>query len=152
MHFTLATVFAATTFLQVPLLANAHLIITTTQGAYLGDQNSDPVHISGFNFPCAVSSFDNVNGEGPTLVPGMGSNIQLLGTAVHSGGSCQISITYDSPPNKDSNWRVIKSFEGGCPVKHTGNLDESLGVYNKLPPLEYTVPQGLHSGAATIAW
>ncbi|RPB20331.1 hypothetical protein L211DRAFT_749306, partial [Terfezia boudieri ATCC MYA-4762] len=114
--------------------------------------NMGPVQPSGANFPCTVDNFSNKSGEGPTITPGRSSKFQLLGTAVHSGGSCQISITYDSPPTKNSNWRVIKSFEGGCPVKHDGNLSEGLGVDNKLPPLVYTVPKGMPGGAATIAW
>ena len=154
MQFTLTTIFIMTALLQAPLLTNAHLHITGMQGAYLSDiyENVHPIDPSGANFPCGVHNFNSKNGEGPTLIPGMGSNIQLLGTAVHSGGSCQVSITYDSPPNRDSNWRVIKSFEGGCPVNHNGNLDVGLGVDNKLPPLVYTVPKGMPGGAATIAW
>jgi len=152
MHFTLSTIFAVTALLQVPLLTNAHLHMMNMQGAYLTSQNLHPVDPSGSNFPCTAEDFNRKNGEGPTIIPGKGSNIQLMGTAIHSGGSCQISITYDSPPNKNSDWRVIKSFEGGCPLKQVGNLPESLGIDHRLPPLEYTVPQGIPSGAATIAW
>ncbi|KAF8417319.1 hypothetical protein EV426DRAFT_721263 [Tirmania nivea] len=150
MHFTLKTIFAATALL--PLLANAHVHISNMPGVYLSSDNMPPVEASGANFPCAVNNFDRKNGEGPTILPGRGGKIQLMGTAVHSGGSCQISITYDSPPNKNSNWRVIKSFEGGCPLNHNGNLDASLGANHKLPPLDYTMPKGMPSGAATIAW
>lgn len=150
MQFTLATIVAAAAFL--PLLANAHLHMTSMQGAYLSSDNLGPVDPSGSNFPCTVHDFNNKNGQGPTIIPGRGSKIQLMGTAVHTGGSCQVSITYDSPPNKNSNWRVIQSYEGGCPVKHEGNLPESLGPNHKLPPLVYTVPKGMPSGAATIAW
>jgi len=123
-------------------------------GAYLTSDNMPPVQPSGANFPCAVDDFNKKNGEGPTLTPGKwkGGKFQLMGTAVHSGGSCQISITYDSPPNKNSNWRVIKSFEGDCPVKQNGNLNPQLGINHKLPPLVYTIPKGMPSGPATIAW
>ena len=151
MHFTLATIITATAL--VPLLVNAHLRMTEMPGVYLTNDHLSPIHPSGSDFPCAVNSFNRKSGEAPTLNPGRkGAYIQLMGTAVHSGGSCQIAITYDSPPNRNSDWRVIKSFEGGCPLKHDGNLPESLGGNHKLPPLEYTVPKGMPSGAATIAW
>ena len=112
-----------------------------------------PLDPTGIDFPCAVSDFGNVDGEGPTLSPGQGGEIKLFGTAVHSGGSCQISITYDQPPNKNSVWKVMKSFQGGCPLDVQGNLpDIGDPTTNALPALQYTVPQGLPSGKATVAW
>jgi hypothetical protein len=60
-------------------------------------------------------------------------------TAVHGGGSCQISITYetDAANQKDpKNWNVIYSIEPGCPSNTHQNLDGS-----------YTGPQGTYTGS-----
>lgn len=55
----------------------------------------------------------------------LGSTQQLafIGSAVHGGGSCQVSITYDQNPTASSTFKVIHSIEGGCPAKNeTGNF------------------------------
>lgn len=148
MKFTLATIAAAAAFLPV---IEAHLYMNMP-GLYRTGDNMPPLAESGANFPCSVDSF-TANEDGPTLNPGQGAEIKLFGTAVHSGGSCQISITYDQPPNKNSQWKVMKSFEGGCPVRIDGNLPAGGDpTTNALPPLPYTVPSNLPAGPATIAW
>lgn len=58
----------------------------------------------------------------PAFDLGAGDN-----TAVHGGGSCQLSITYETDPRKQkdpSSWRVIYSIEGGCPTDAPGNLQQ----------------------------
>lgn len=149
MKFTLATIAAAAAFLP---MIEAHLFMNMP-GLYKTGDNMPPLAESGANFPCAVDSFQP-DGEGPTLNPGgAGPAIQLFGTAVHSGGSCQISITYDSPPTKNSVWKVMKSFQGGCPVDVEGNLTPNGDpTTNALPPLAYDVPANLPAGKATVAW
>jgi len=149
MKFTLATIAAATAFLP---LIEAHLYLNMP-GAYRQGDPLPPLAEDGSNFPCAVTDFSNPEGQGPTYNPGQGGEIRLSGTAVHSGGSCQISITYDQPPTKNSVWKVMKSFQGGCPVDVTGNLPAAGDpTQSPLPPLQYTVPDGLPAGKATIAW
>lgn len=121
-------------------------------GTYKNGDPMPPLDPNGADFPCSVPSF-TADGDGPTLTPGQGGQIRLFGTAVHSGGSCQISITYDQPPNRNSVWKVMKSFQGGCPIDVNGNLpDIGDPTKNPLPALQYTVPQGLPSGKGTVAW
>jgi len=150
MKFTLATIAAAIAFLP---MIEAHLAMVNP-GVYQGGDPVPPLADDGSNFPCAVPSFGSSDGEGPTLTPGQGAEILLKGTAVHSGGSCQVSITYDQPPTKNSVWKVMKSFQGACPVEASGNLPEVPGgpLSNTLPPLSYTVPADLPAGKATVAW
>jgi len=149
MKFTLATIVAATAFLP---LIQAHLYLNMP-GAYRGGDPMPPLREDGSNFPCAVPNFGNSEGKAPTYNPGQKAEIRLSGTAVHGGGSCQISITYDQPPTKNSVWKVMKSFQGGCPVDAPGNLPEKPDpTKSPLPPLKYTVPNGLPAGKATIAW
>lgn len=151
MKFTLATLAAAVAFLP---MIEAHLAMVNA-GVYGGGDPLPPLEENGSNFPCTLSDFSSSDGEGPTLNPGQGAQIQLKGTAVHGGGSCQVSITYDQPPNKNSVWKVMKSWQGACPIEHPGNLPlppDGQPLSNTLPPLGYTVPDGLPSGKATIAW
>ncbi|KAI5811557.1 hypothetical protein DFH27DRAFT_34314 [Peziza echinospora] len=150
MQFSISTIAAAVAFLP---LIEAHLFMNMP-GAYFATDNMPPLKPDGSDFPCAVPSFGAPNGTPQTLNPGQASDIKLFGTAVHSGGSCQISITYDSPPTKASIWKVMKSFEGGCPVNVQGNLPEVPGgpTTNALTPLPYTVTNGLPAGPATVAW
>ena len=149
MKFSLATIAAAAAFLP---LIEAHVFMNMP-GTYRGGDPMPPLDPTGANFPCSVPSFDSADGEGPTLTPGQGGEIKLAGTAVHSGGSCQISITYDQPPNRNSVWKVMKSFQGGCPIQIDGNLpDAGDPTQAALPTLSYTVPQGLPAGQATVAW
>ena len=94
-------------------------------------------------------------------------------TAVHGGGSCQISITYETDPEevkKPSAWKVIYSIEGGCPSNTYQNLDGSYqgpsGSYSGALPcsdpktngvdcvnsFNFTIPKGVKSGDATLSW
>jgi len=150
MKFSLAMIATAVAFLPV---IEAHLSMINP-GVYRQGDPLPPLAVDGSNFPCAVTDFSTSEGEGPTLNPGQGADIKLAGTVVHSGGSCQISITYDQPPTKNSVWKVMKSFQGACPVEANGNLPipPSGPLSNILPPLAYTVPAGLPAGKATIAW
>ena len=135
-------------------ITNAHILMDQP-GVYY-DDGADvlrPLSASGVDFPCTVSSF-KVYGTLPTLTPGGEGQIHLFGSAVHAGGSCQVSITYDQPPTRYSVWKAIKSWETGCPRLADGNL-EGLPLDPKLTPqplLSYNLPMGLHSGKATIAW
>jgi hypothetical protein len=86
---------------------------------------------------------------------GNGSN-----TAVHGGGSCQISITYETDPAKvkdPTNWKVIKSYIGGCPTNSKGNLPLAVACDGKNSPdcvnnLSFDVPAEVRDGDAILAW
>lgn len=121
--------------------ATAHMFISSPSPIE-GSAPKDPLDASGSNFPCHGISLPSSGGTNMAA----GSS-QLLAfdtgnganTAVHGGGSCQMSITYETDPEKvkdPKNWFVIYSIEGGCPSNTLGNLDGS-----------YTGPQGSYSGA-----
>lgn len=59
--------------------------------------------------------------------------MELSGGATHSGGSCQLSLSYDN----GATFKVIKSMEGGCPL--TKNYD-------------FEIPGDAPSGDALFAW
>ncbi|CAI4210372.1 unnamed protein product [Parascedosporium putredinis] len=67
---------------------------------------------------------------------GQASDLKFTGSAVHGGGSCQLSLTTDLEPTKDSVWKVIKSFEGGCPAAGiAGNNGDNAAAAG---PTDYT--------------
>lgn len=138
--------------------ASAHIRMNYPVPYGLATLDSSP--LAPADFPCkqrngvyAVTTMNKWNaGETQT--------IKFGGTAVHSGGSCQFSITTDKEPTKDSQWKVIQSNIGGCPANYQGNLpDPSL----KTPPEEplskqvpdtfpVKMPSNIPSGQYTFAW
>jgi hypothetical protein len=123
------------------IAANAHMAIRSPPPIE-GSNPKDPLDASGSNFPCHGIQLPTSGGT--KFAAGSEQTLawELDGgynTAVHGGGSCQISITYETDPAKvkdPKNWFVIYSIEGGCPSNTFGNLDAG-----------YTGPQGAYSGA-----
>ncbi|EMC93960.1 hypothetical protein BAUCODRAFT_216599 [Baudoinia panamericana UAMH 10762] len=133
--------FLVTALLGFTATVNAHMFISSP-APIPGSAPKDPLDASGSNFPChgvALPSSGGLSmpaGSSQVLSWELGNGAN---TAVHGGGSCQISITYETDPAKvkdPSNWFVIYSIEGGCPSNTHQNLDG-----------QYTGPQGSYSGA-----
>lgn len=135
-------------------LANAHIKMSSPVPYGASDLNNSPLDPSGSDFPCKqrpgvyeAQGASNVYGLGST-----GNELAFIGSAVHGGGSCQVSITYDAQPDKNSVWKVIKSIEGGCPAQDTeGNLGDNA---NAEVPYKYSfdIPEDIPAGNGTIAW
>jgi hypothetical protein len=143
---------------MAPLTAHAHAIMANP--VPFGHPNNAPLAADGSNFPCKGVPYDTT-----TLVNAwpVGSVQELRfatdkdhgtvpTTAVHGGGSCQISVTTDKAPTKDSKWKVIHSFEGGCPVPPPtgGNYPE--GSKPNVPPLPFMIPSELPDGDMIMSW
>lgn len=81
-------------------------------------------------------------------------------TAVHGGGSCQISITYETEPAKQkdpNNWKVIYSILGGCPSDTVGNLNSAIACTSEnqadcINEFKFKIPRGVQNGHAILAW
>jgi hypothetical protein len=85
------------------------------------------------NFGFTVSTMNNMKvGEEQTL--------SFKGSAVHGGGSCQLSVTTDKTPTANSKFKVIMSMEGGCP-----------GV-TKAEQFKFKIPDSIPNGQVTLAW
>lgn len=101
------------------------------------------------SFPCQGLT------EGPENSYGIGDNITInfLGqkpaTAVHGGGSCQFSLTADSPPSKSSKFKAFATIQGGCPAYTEGNIPGG-----RDDPFEFIfqIPPDIPSGKYTFAW
>lgn len=134
----------------LPALVSAHVSMNYPDSVYTHHDGTDlnPLNPDGSNYPCFYT--DGGSGTFPTLALGSQSRIGLQGSAVHGGGSCQISITYDVPPNPHSTFKVIKSFQGDCPIHADGNLPAD--PTHPLPGLQYNLPSTIPGGKAVVAW
>ncbi|PQK15401.1 hypothetical protein BB8028_0005g09140 [Beauveria bassiana] len=133
--------------------ATAHILMTNPVPYGLSSLSNGPLAADGSDFPCKQRE-GVYNAEGANNVYAQGSKQQLefQGTAVHGGGSCQVSITTDLKPTKNSVWKVIKSIEGGCPAKdQAGNMGNDAKA--KVPyKYDFTIPEELAAGDYTLAW
>ncbi|CUS11866.1 unnamed protein product [Tuber aestivum] len=166
MKFSAAAVAALSVFL--PQIVSAHLVMVEPKQWFVpevirgsvetSDSQQHPLQADGSNYPChGVAPEDVV----ATYEPGSTQELSLKGTAVHGGGSGQMSITYDLKPTKDSKFRVMQSWMGDHPIKAAGNLGPddrdpgNLGAefpLSSINPLTFKVPAGLPKGKAVVAW
>jgi hypothetical protein len=135
-------------------VATAHIKMSAPVPYGASSLNNSPLDPSGSDFPCKqrpgvyeVEGATNTYSLGST-----GNNLAFIGSAVHGGGSCQVSITYDAKPDKNSVWKVIKSIEGGCPAQDTpGNLGDNAAL--EVPyKYDFDIPSDIPAGSGTIAW
>ncbi|ROT39316.1 hypothetical protein SODALDRAFT_156920 [Sodiomyces alkalinus F11] len=135
-------------------LASAHIKVSSPEPYGASNLDNSPLLPDGADFPCKqrIGVYDV---EGASNVYALGSTghpLAFVGSAVHGGGSCQVSITYDARPDKNSVWKVIKSIEGGCPAQgQEGNMGSNA---NQEVPYKYNfdIPSDIPAGNGTIAW
>ncbi|QSZ33893.1 hypothetical protein DSL72_005467 [Monilinia vaccinii-corymbosi] len=143
---------ATTVALAFAAVSNAHMIMTSPVPYGADSLNSSPLMADGSDFPCKQRSGVYEVTTQNAMELGGSYDLAFKGSAVHGGGSCQVSITYDENPTAKSTFKVIHSIIGGCPMKNTaGNAPENA---NAVDPNTYkfTIPSNLPSGKATIAW
>lgn len=75
------------------------------------------------------------------MVAGETQTVSFKGSAVHGGGSCQLSVTLDKNPTPQSKFKVIHSIMGGCP-----------GVDGAPTTFDFVLPKEVPNGEATFAW
>ncbi|UNI18790.1 hypothetical protein JDV02_005040 [Purpureocillium takamizusanense] len=135
-------------------LGSAHVLLSNPVPYGRSDLKNFPLNLDGSNFPCQQrpTAYD---AQGASNVYAQGSQQQLsfVGSAVHGGGSCQISVTTDLQPTKDSKWKVIHSIIGGCPARDMGgNYDANDAKFINPNKYSYTIPKELAAGNYTLAW
>lgn len=82
---------------------------------------------------------------------GQQQTLSFQGQATHGGGACQISLTTDNPPKKDSTFKVIKTIEGGCPSLHPGNVGTDPFGYGA-DKFNFAIPDTVPPGNYSLAW
>ncbi|QSZ30312.1 hypothetical protein DSL72_004834 [Monilinia vaccinii-corymbosi] len=97
---------------------------------------TSPLDPSGGNFPCKYNDMGTPGGKSvATWAAGAKANWTIGEGALHSGGSCQVALSYDS----GKSFRVIHSYIGSCPTAVDASAD-------------FTVPSDAPAGAAIFAW
>lgn len=150
-------------FTKHDLLSTIILMVSTVQGHMIMSSpvpygvdslNNSPLNADGSDFPCKLRSdtysYTEATLANNTFHVGDTPLLSFIGSATHGGGSCQISLTTDLEPSKDSQWMVIHSIEGGCPANVTGNLE---GGANTIDPttFHFTIPN-IAAGRYSLAW
>ncbi|KID87856.1 hypothetical protein MGU_05094 [Metarhizium guizhouense ARSEF 977] len=100
---------------------------------------TSPMDSRGGNFPCrgGLKVIDSPQGQPvDEWTAGLQYNFTITGGAWHRGGSCQASLSYD----KGSSFKVIKSYEGGCPLS-TGETSYT-----------FKVPEDAPAGDCVFSW
>ncbi|GKZ31308.1 hypothetical protein AbraIFM66950_011702 [Aspergillus brasiliensis] len=129
----------------------AHMIMTEPVPYGKDTLNNSPLAADGSDFPCKLRSNTYEVSEWNTAKIGESMPLTFEGSATHGGGSCQVSLTTDLQPSKDSEWMVIKSIEGGCPANVEGNLSGGASMEDDTK-FNYTIPDGISPGKYTLAW
>ncbi|KAF4584473.1 Chitin-binding, domain 3 [Ophiocordyceps camponoti-floridani] len=133
--------------------ASAHILISNPVPYGKDSLNNSPLLADGSDFPCKQRTgvYDTA-GASNVYKQGSTQQLEFRGSAVHGGGSCQVSLTTDLKPTKNSVWKVIKSIEGGCPAKNQGgNMGGGAGADTPFK-YDFTIPSELASGNYTLAW
>ncbi|KAG9187644.1 hypothetical protein G6011_05515 [Alternaria panax] len=130
------TIFTAVTALVAT--ANAHVLMKAPVPYSVDKLDNSP--ITKAQYPCKSQNGFTVSTMNSMKV-GEKNTLELSGSAVHGGGSCQLSVSLDTEPTADSVFKVIKSMEGGCP-----------GIDTKANSYDFTLPDSIPNGKATFAW
>ncbi|KAL2869233.1 putative extracellular protein [Aspergillus lucknowensis] len=93
---------------------------------------TNPLSTDGSQYPCKGYANDPFHSVA-SYSPGQEYELQLEGSAVHGGGSCQIALSYDT----GKTFTVIHSMLGGCPITKS---------------YKFTIPADAPSGEALLSW
>jgi hypothetical protein len=156
MMFSTTTVLAAMLALA-PMTANAHMIMALPVPYSKDTLNNSPLAPSGADFPCKLRENAFQIGTMNNWTVGSTQKLAFSGSAVHGGGSCQVSVSTDKEPSKASKWKVIYSIEGNCPPAPgsgpNGNYPEAKDPLNApLPGFDFTVPPEVPNGQMSVSW
>ncbi|MCJ1314041.1 hypothetical protein MMC25_007721 [Agyrium rufum] len=133
-------------------VTSAHMIMATPTPFGKSSINNSPLSTDGSDFPCKQrSGVYDVEGANNVMPIGVNQTLSFIGSAVHGGGSCQISLTTDKAPNASTKWMVIHSIQGGCPANTEGNLPENANG-NGASTFQFSVPEGVSPGDYVLAW
>ncbi|MCJ1473639.1 hypothetical protein MMC13_002290 [Lambiella insularis] len=131
---------------------DGHMIMKTPTPYGKSSLNNSPLAPDGSDFPCKQrSGVYDAEGASNTMPIGVNQTLSFTGSAVHGGGSCQVSLTTDAHPTVNSKWQVIHSIQGGCPVSAAGNLPEDPNG-SGASTFQFSVPEGIAPGQYTLAW
>jgi hypothetical protein len=133
-------------------VAHGHMLLREPKPYSSPQLQLGPLDPSGSNYPCQATTGATFTGTPTEMAKGSKQKMGFTGSAVHGGGSCQISLTYDNPPSAKSAFKVIHSIIGGCPARGvSGNAGNDPNAQAK-DEYEFTIPDDIPAGNATLAW
>ena len=137
-------------------VANAHMKLKSPVPLNPDSLDNSPLNADGSNFPCkntgVAGFYDFAKNTVNKAAIGQPQTLSFIGSAVHGGGSCQISLTTDPNPTNATKWMVIHSIEGGCPAKNVaGNLPENANGDDP-DTYQFTIPDGIAPGNYIMSW
>lgn len=150
---TLSTSFLATAALAFIAGVNGHCIMKNPIPFDQASINSSPLADDGSDYPCKfggmgyTSTITSMN----NITVGEENELSIMGGATHGGGSCQVSVTLDKVPTKNSQFKVVHSIIGGCPNPAPGNAAD-VATYANNPTFKWSLPKGMPNGEYTMAW
>ncbi|KAM3507186.1 hypothetical protein MY10362_001920 [Beauveria mimosiformis] len=139
---SLAAVLGMAAFAQAHMALTRPFPLGSPKNKHTTDIDYDmtsPLKSDGSNFPCRGKLNLVGTPQGAAVdewVAGSSQTLSIAGSAWHSGGSCQASLSYD----KGQTWTVIHSWIGSCP---TGPGPSSY---------DFKVPSDAPAGEAIFAW
>ena len=132
-------------------LANAHLKLEQPVPYGVTSLNTEPLEPTGADWPCKQRPGGYDITKWNIMPIGSNQTMSFQGQATHGGGSCQISLTKDTPPTTQSVFKVIKSIEGGCPSTNPGNVGTDPFGYGA-DKFTFTIPDAIAPANYTLAW
>ncbi|KAG7001371.1 hypothetical protein G7Y79_00032g067240 [Physcia stellaris] len=143
--------FVAGLFGLAPCIS-AHMIMKTPNPFAPGSLNNSPLDASGSDYPCKQRPGVYGPPASKNVMPiGSPQTLSFTGSATHGGGSCQIALSKDQAPTKDSSFKVILSIEGGCPAAAAGNIGGDPNG-SGASQFQFTIPEDVEPGSYTLAW
>ncbi|KAM0702555.1 hypothetical protein Q7P35_009985 [Cladosporium inversicolor] len=135
--------FMALVVLALLSVANAHMKMSSPVPFNVANLDNSPLKADGSDFPCKAS-LDNPSSYSISALNNLPVSSPILmswdGSAVHGGGTCELSISLDKEPTKDSVFKVIQVFQGACPTATGGGITFDI-------PKEFP-----NTDRATLAW
>lgn len=130
---------------------SAHVVLENPKPfPFLDYGPTNPIAPDGSDYPCKKPRGSSLDWGMQATVMAIGEDqtLSFQGKAVHGGGSCQLALTKDLQPTKQSEWMVIHSIEGGCPARNQkGNLEGP-----NTDRYTFQIPAGIEPGDYVFSW
>lgn len=149
MTFGTSTTIAALAATLFSSISNGHLIMQSPVPFGVDTLNNSPLvdakpGSSGSDFPCKLRTGVYDITAMNTIATGADVELSFTGSASHGGGTCQLAITTDLEPAANTTFKLIQTFEGGCPIQADGN--------DGTHPFTFQLPADTPNGRLTFAW